>query len=114
MRAECESLTCCAEWRELEKTLIPNREDVKENTRKMKSDYASVASHVRPLAWVFEAKYLLFTLPDSLALMLLGIALFHRDELLKIPDQDHVARRGAAGQGEILAVPRPVKGEDTP
>ena len=76
MRAECESLTCCAEWRELEKTLIPNREDVKENTRKMKSDYASVASHVRPLAWVFETKYLFFTLPDSLALMLLGIALF--------------------------------------
>ena len=76
MRAECESLTCCAAWRELEKTLIPNREDVKENTRKMKSDYATVASHVRPLAWVFETKYLFFTLPDSLALMPLGIALF--------------------------------------
>ena len=36
------------QWREIEKTLIPNREDAQENTRKMKSDYATVASHLGP------------------------------------------------------------------
>ena len=34
------------QWRDLEKTLIPNREDARENTRKMKSDYATVAAHL--------------------------------------------------------------------
>ena len=37
------------EWRDLEKTMIPNREDAKENTRKMKSDYATVAGYLRSL-----------------------------------------------------------------
>ncbi len=65
-----------AEWRELEKTLIPNREDARENTRKMKSDYATVASHLRPLAWKIETIVLPIELWDSLALMLLGLALY--------------------------------------
>jgi uncharacterized protein len=63
-------------WRELERTLIPNREDVKENTRKMKSDYSTVASYVRPLAFKFETLFLPIIIWDSLALMLLGLALF--------------------------------------
>ena len=63
-------------WRDLELSLIPNREDVKENTRKMKSDYATVASHVRPQALRFQTTYLPLMLWDSLALMLLGLALF--------------------------------------
>ena len=41
-------------WREIEKSLIPNREDVKENTQKMKSDYATVGSYVRPRAFKME------------------------------------------------------------
>ena len=65
-----------AQWRELEKTLIPNREDAKENTRKMKSDYATVASHLRPLAWKVETIFLPIEIWDSLALMLLGLALY--------------------------------------
>jgi uncharacterized protein len=65
-----------AAWREIETTIIPNREDVKENTRKMKSDYATVASHVRPLAFKLETIYLPIILWDSLALMLLGLALY--------------------------------------
>ena len=65
-----------ARWRELEKSLIPNREDVKENTRKMKSDYATVASYVRPLAFKFETMFLPLMIWDSLALMLLGLALY--------------------------------------
>src|SRR5262245_4068511 len=65
-----------ADWRELEKTLIPNREDAKENTRKMKSDYATVASHVRPLAFQFQTVFLPIWIWDSLALMLLGLALY--------------------------------------
>lgn len=71
--AQTKALT---EWREVEKTMIPNREDAKENTRKMKSDYATVAGHLRPLAWDGQTKYLLFAVWDSLALMLLGLALF--------------------------------------
>jgi uncharacterized protein len=65
-----------ARWREIEKTLIPNREDAKENTRKMKSDYATVASHLRPLAWKIETVILPIEIWDSLALMLLGLALY--------------------------------------
>jgi uncharacterized protein len=65
-----------AQWRELEKTLIPNREDAKDNTRKMKSDYATVASHLRPLAWKIETLFLPVEIWDSLALMLLGLALY--------------------------------------
>ena len=64
-----------ADWREIEKTLIPNREDAKENTRKMKSDYATVAKLVRPLALLMETVFLPIIVWDSLALMLLGLAL---------------------------------------
>jgi uncharacterized protein len=65
-----------ARWREVERTLIPNREDVKENTRKMKSDYATVAGYLRPLALKMETVYLPIMIWDSLALMLLGLALY--------------------------------------
>src|SRR5690349_14892970 len=65
-----------ADWRQIEKTMIPNREDAKENTRKMKSDYATVASKIRPLAWKYETIFTLIGIWDSLALMLLGMALY--------------------------------------
>jgi uncharacterized protein len=65
-----------AQWRELEKTLIPNREDARENTRKMKSDYATVASYLRPLAWKLETIFVPIEIWDSLALMFLGLALY--------------------------------------
>ncbi len=64
------------EWREVEKTMIPSREDAKENTQKMKSDYATVAGFLRPIVWQWQTKYLIFEIWDSLALMLLGLALF--------------------------------------
>jgi uncharacterized protein len=64
------------EWRKLEESLIPNREDAKENTRKMKSDYPTVASHVRKLALEMQTTFVLFGIWDSLALMLLGVALY--------------------------------------
>jgi uncharacterized protein len=64
------------EWRDLEKSFIPNRDDVQENTRKMKSGYASVASHVRPLAFKMETLFMPIIIWDSLALMLLGLALY--------------------------------------
>jgi uncharacterized protein len=63
-------------WRDLEKSLIPNRADAQENTEKMRSDYATVASRVRPLAWKMETIFLPITIWDSLALMLLGVALY--------------------------------------
>jgi uncharacterized protein len=65
-----------AQWREVEKALLPNREDARENTRKMKSDYATVAGHLRPLAWKIETILLPIEIWDSLALMLLGLALY--------------------------------------
>jgi uncharacterized protein len=65
-----------ARWRDLEKTLIPNREDAKENTRKMKSDYATVGGYLRPLAFKFETLFMPIIIWDSLALMLLGLALY--------------------------------------
>jgi uncharacterized protein len=65
-----------AQWREVEKTLIPNRQDAEENKRKMKSDYATVASYLRPLAWKIETILMPIEIWDSLALMLLGLALY--------------------------------------
>src|SRR5205823_1145874 len=60
-QAEAEGKTLTAEqdkaisdWRDLEKSFIPNREDAKEITRKMKTDYVSVASYVRPLAFKLQ------------------------------------------------------------
>jgi uncharacterized protein len=63
-------------WREVEKTMIPNREDAKANTAKMKSNYSTVASYLRPLAWDWQTKYMYMEIWDSIALMLLGLALF--------------------------------------
>jgi uncharacterized protein len=65
-----------ARWREVEKTMIPSREVARENTRKMKSDYSTVASHLRPIAWKWESTLLPRLIWDSLALMLLGLALY--------------------------------------
>jgi uncharacterized protein len=65
-----------ARWRDIERTLIPNREDAKENTRKMKSDYATVVGYLRPLAFEFQTVFLPIEVWDSLALMLLGLALY--------------------------------------
>jgi uncharacterized protein len=65
-----------SDWRELEETFIPNREDAKENTRKMKSGYATVASYLRPLAFKMQTMLLPLMIWDSLALMLLGLALY--------------------------------------
>lgn len=63
-------------WREVETTMIPNREDASENTRKMKSGYATVAGHLRPIAWKIETVFLPVEIWDSLALMFLGLALY--------------------------------------
>jgi uncharacterized protein len=64
------------QWRTIEKTMMPNRADAKENTEKMKSDYATVAGHLRPLAWKLQTIFLPIEIWDSLALMLLGVALY--------------------------------------
>jgi uncharacterized protein len=64
-----------ADWRELEKTLIPSREDAKDNTRKMKSDYSTIANYLRPIAFKFQTMFIWLEIWDSVALMLLGIAL---------------------------------------
>jgi uncharacterized protein len=88
-----------AQWREIEKTLIPNREDARENTRKMKSDYATVASYVRPLAWKFETILMPIEIWDSLALMLLGLALYQWGFLSGQWSNRDYARVAAIGYG---------------
>jgi uncharacterized protein len=65
-----------AAWQELEQSDIPDREAVREETRKMKSGYATVASVIHTHAWHDETRELPSELPDSVALMLLGMALF--------------------------------------
>ncbi|MBL7865833.1 MAG: DUF418 domain-containing protein [Cyclobacteriaceae bacterium] len=71
-----EQTKALAEWRDIEVSLIPNKEDAAEHTRLMKGDYASVASYVRRISWDGQTTYLIYGLWDPLALMLLGIALF--------------------------------------
>ena len=71
--AQTKSLTT---WRQVELTLIPNREDAAKNTQKMKSNYSTVANYIRPLAWDGQTKYLIYGMGDILALMLLGIAMY--------------------------------------
>lgn len=64
------------DWRDLEKTFIPNREEAEENTRKMKSDYPTVAKYVRKQSLIMETIVLPIIIWDSIALMLLGLALY--------------------------------------
>jgi uncharacterized protein len=65
-----------ADWREIETSMIPNREDAKQNTAKMKSGYSTVAGYLRPIAVQIQTKYLPIEIWDSLALMMLGLALY--------------------------------------
>jgi uncharacterized protein len=88
-----------ARWREVEKTLLPNREDARENTRKMKSDYATVAGYLRPLAWKIETILMPIEIWDSLALMLLGLALYRWGFLTGGWSNRDYARVAAIGYG---------------
>ena len=64
------------DWRELERTFIPNREDAAENTRKMKAGYAAVAERIHTRVLLTQTVFLPALVWDSLALMLLGVALY--------------------------------------
>ncbi len=63
-------------WNEIQRQYIPNTEGVAENTALMKGSYSEVASFVRPKALDGQFKFLIFSIWDMLALMMLGIALF--------------------------------------
>ncbi len=63
-------------WRDVEKEFLPNKTEIAEHTALMKGSYGQVASFVREKAADGEFKYLLFSIWDMLALMLLGIALY--------------------------------------
>lgn len=64
------------DWRQVEINLIPNRDDAAEHTKIMKSDYATVAKYIRKISWEGQTKYLIYSIWDPLALMLLGMALY--------------------------------------
>lgn len=63
-------------WQEAQKEFIPNKAQIEAHTRSMKSGYSSVASYIRPLTWDAQTRYLIFSIGDILALMLLGMALY--------------------------------------
>ena len=63
-------------WREVEKEFLPNKTEIAEHTALMRGTYGQVASFVRKKAADGEFKYLLFSIWDMLALMVLGIALY--------------------------------------
>ncbi len=63
-------------WEETRKEMIPNKKEVVEHTALMKGSYSDVGSHIRPKAWDGQTKYLIFSIWDMLALMLLGVALY--------------------------------------
>lgn len=63
-------------WQGTEKEFLPNQVEIAAHTRQMKSGYSTVAQRVRHESWNQETTFLVFNIPDVLALMLLGIALF--------------------------------------
>jgi uncharacterized protein len=64
------------EWTALQQEFIPNKEENAQHTAWMKGSYSDVANYIRPKAWDGQFKYLIFSIWDMLALMLLGIALY--------------------------------------
>jgi uncharacterized protein len=64
-----------AEWKEVERTMLPNEAEAQLSASHMRGSYASVAAEVRPKAFKAETSYLPVELGDNIALMLLGMAL---------------------------------------
>ena len=65
------------DWQEVQKSFLPNKAEVAEHTRLMKSpNYLTVASRYRKETWEGQTQYLIFGIWDPLALMLLGMALY--------------------------------------
>ena len=63
-------------WLETEREFMPNKAQVAEHTKMMKSGYGGVAKRINPITWDYEIKYLYLSAGDVLALMLLGMALY--------------------------------------
>lgn len=64
-----------ADWKEVEKSMLPNETEAQASAANMRGTYASVAAEVRPKAFKAQTNYLLIELGDNIALMLLGMAL---------------------------------------
>ncbi len=64
-----------AAWKEVEHTMIPDKARAEEITRQMRGRYAEVARRVRTQSWRAETQLLFMEIPDSVALMLFGLAL---------------------------------------
>ncbi len=65
------------DWQEAQKQFFPNKAEIAEHTRMMKSDdYFTVAKRYRKDVWEQQTIYLVLGLWDPLALMLLGMALY--------------------------------------
>lgn len=64
------------EWETVKQSMFPGNEEVQASVEKMRGDYSTVASEVRPKALKAQTSYLPVELGDNVALMLLGMALF--------------------------------------
>jgi uncharacterized protein len=63
------------EWKEVEKSLLPDETEAQASAANMRGSYTTVAAEVRPKALKAQTKYLLVEMGDNIALMLLGMAL---------------------------------------
>ena len=63
------------DWEKFRKENLPNTEETAAKINGMQGSYKEVAAIVRPEAFKFQTKYLVFIIGDNVALMLLGMAL---------------------------------------
>lgn len=65
------------DWQEAQKQFFPDKAEIAEHTRLMKSsNYFTVGERYRKEVWDSQTTYLIFSIWDPLALMLLGMALY--------------------------------------
>lgn len=68
--------TAITDWKAMEKEFLPNKAEIAKHTASMKGSYSEVAKYIRPLSWDGQTKYLIFSVGDVLALIMLGMALY--------------------------------------
>lgn len=77
------------EWRNLEKTLLQNNEEIKKITAHYKGTYRETANYVWPQSFLYQTTYLPMSIADPIALMLLGMALLKWGYLTTMSSKKH-------------------------
>ncbi len=71
-----EQKNAIVDWKAIEKEFLPNKVEIAAHTASMKGSYSDVAKYIRPLTWDGQTKYLIYSIGDVLALIMLGMALY--------------------------------------